>query len=238
MLEKLGTGSYGKVKKCRDINSGRKYAIKIFKRVALRKPRMNAERTTALDDVLREIRIMTRLNGHPNVVRLVEVLNDPNHPSLYLVVEYCANGPLMKKNMADYHFEPNTVRQYARDILEGVAFIHTQHIVHRDLKPENLLLTKNGIVKLSDFGVSEEFEDENDALRRTAGTPSFTAPELITAGSPPARGRMVKRGKRQNSQSVCVCYLAKRFLCRLICGLLGLHCIACHFLEPLSMVRQ
>ena len=49
----------------------------------------------------------------------------------------------------------------------------------------------DGHVKLSDFGVSEEFEDEEDQLRRTAGTPSFTAPELITAGQPKARGRKV-----------------------------------------------
>lgn len=191
MLEKLGTGSYGKVKKCRDINTGRSYALKSFKRVALRKPRMNAERTTALDDVLREIRIMARLT-HPNVVRLVEVLNDPNCEKLYLVLEYCSHGPLMKKNMSDYHFEADVVRQYMRDILEGVAYIHAQGVIHRDIKPENLLLDSKDVVKLSDFGVSEEFEDDNDHLRRTAGTPSFTAPELITAGSPPARGRQVR----------------------------------------------
>ncbi len=97
----------------------------------------------------------------------------------------------MKKNMGDYHFSPAAVRQFARDILEGVAFLHSQGIVHRDLKPENLLLCAKDVVKVSDFGVSEEFAGSNDELRRTAGTPSFTAPELITAGAPAAHGCQV-----------------------------------------------
>ena len=188
MLEKLGVGSYGKVKKCKDINTGEKFAMKIFLRQALRKPRMNRERTTALDDVLREIRIMSSLH-HPNVVELVEVLNDSDHERLYMVIQYCKHGPLMKKNMEDYHFEMHQVKQYARDILEGVRYIHDHHVCHRDIKPENLLLYRDGVVKISDFGVSEEFVDGEDMLSRTAGTPSFTAPELITAGQPKARGR-------------------------------------------------
>ena len=132
MLEKLGTGSYGKVKRCRDINTGLEYAIKIFTRQALRKPRMNAERTTALDDVLREIRIMSKL-WHPNVVQLVEVLNDPEHERLYMVLEYSPHGPLMRKNMEDYHFELDQVKRFARDILQGVAYLHAQKVVHRDI---------------------------------------------------------------------------------------------------------
>ena len=132
MLEKLGTGSYGKVKRWRDINTGLEYAIKIFTRQALRKPRMNAERTTALDDVLREIRIMSKL-WHPNVVQLVEVLNDPEHERLYMVLEYSPHGPLMRKNMEDYHFELDQVKRFARDILQGVAYLHAQKVVHRDI---------------------------------------------------------------------------------------------------------
>jgi serine/threonine protein kinase len=189
VLEKLGAGSFAKVKKVRSLANEGVFAMKMFHRAALRKPRMNAERTTALDDVLREISIMSRL-AHPNVVRLVEVINDPDHERLYMVLEYCNQGPLMKKNMGDYSFALPEVRQFARDILEGVKYLHDHRVVHRDLKPENLLLS-DGVVKLSDFGVSEEYEGDDDALRRTAGTPAFTAPELITAGQPRARGRQV-----------------------------------------------
>lgn len=51
--------------------------------------------------------------------------------------------------------------------------MHENKVVHRDLKPENLLLS-DGVVKISDFGVSEMFEGEDDVVRRTAGTPAFT----------------------------------------------------------------
>ncbi len=187
LLQKLGSGSFGKVKKARNLDTDAKVAMKIFRRSALRKPRLNAERTTALDDVMKEIRIMAKLS-HPNVVRLVEVINDPEHEKLYMVMEFCKDGPLMKKNMSDYLFPLHEVRQYARDILEGVKYLHDNKVIHRDLKPENLLLSE-GVVKISDFGVSEEFEGEDDSLRRTAGTPAFTAPELITAGQAKGRGR-------------------------------------------------
>lgn len=84
--------------------------MKIFHRSALRKPRLNAERTTALDDVMKEIRIMAKLN-HPNVVKLVEVINDPEHEKLYMVMEFCKQGALMRKNMGDYVFPLSDVRQ-------------------------------------------------------------------------------------------------------------------------------
>lgn len=187
LLQNLGSGSFGKVRKVRSLDGDGKFAMKIYRRSALRKPRLNAERTTALDDVMKEIRIMAKLH-HPNVVRLVEVINDPEHEKLYMVMEFCEQGPLMKKNMSDYVFPLSVVRQYARDILEGVQFLHDNHVLHRDLKPENLLLSE-GVVKISDFGVSDEFEGEDDFLRRTAGTPAFTAPELITAGQAKGRGR-------------------------------------------------
>jgi serine/threonine protein kinase len=188
ILKKLGMGSYGKVKKCRDIVTGKTYAMKIFSRMKLRKPRMNAERTTAFDDVMREVKIMSSCN-HPNIVSLVEVMNDPSCDHLYLILEYCSNGPLMKKNMEEYHFDSFCVKQFARDIFEGVAYLHAHHIVHRDLKPENLLLTSKLVVKLGDFGVAEEFQGENDVLKRSAGTPSFTSPEQISANCAPSRGR-------------------------------------------------
>ena len=165
VLEKLGAGSFAKVKRVRSLVNDGTYAMKMFHRAALRKPRMNAERTTALDDVMREIRIMSRL-WHPNVVRLVEVINDPEHERLYMVLEYCNQGPLMKKNMADYSFPLSEVRQYARDILEGVKYLHDSRVVHRDLKPENLLLS-DGMVKISDFGVSEEFQGRPPLRRRS-----------------------------------------------------------------------
>eukprot|EP00268_Persea_americana_P025322 TRINITY_DN2467_c0_g2_i3.p1 TRINITY_DN2467_c0_g2~~TRINITY_DN2467_c0_g2_i3.p1 ORF type:complete len:186 (-),score=24.76 TRINITY_DN2467_c0_g2_i3:465-1022(-) len=56
-------------------------------------------------------------------------------------------------------------------------FFYQQNIVHGDIKPDNLLVTSSGMVKIGDFSVSQVFEDDNDELRRSPGTPVFTAPE-------------------------------------------------------------
>ncbi|KAG9151332.1 hypothetical protein Leryth_002854 [Lithospermum erythrorhizon] len=68
-------------------------------------------------------------------------------------------------------------RKYLRDIVCGLMYLHAHDIVHGDIKPDNLLVTASGTVKIGDFSVSQVFEDGNDELRRSPGTPVFTAPE-------------------------------------------------------------
>ena len=62
------------------------------------------------------------------------------------------------------------------------SLVHKQRVVHRDIKPSNLLLTNDGHVKISDFGVSQFFDGDDDSLHRTAGSPAFTAPEICANG--------------------------------------------------------
>jgi len=58
--------------------------------------------------------------------------------------------------------------------------VHKNRIIHRDIKPENLLVTEDGSVKISDFGVSHVFHGDDDTLKRSAGSPAFLSPELCT----------------------------------------------------------
>lgn len=69
----------------------------------------------------------------------------------------------------------------------GTAAVHDVGIVHSDIKPDNMLLTKEGVLKLSDFGVSAMLEGESDWMDRTEGTMAFHAPEM-TLGTSPSRG--------------------------------------------------
>ncbi|KAF8403926.1 hypothetical protein HHK36_012032 [Tetracentron sinense] len=172
---KIGCGSYGKVVLYRSNNDGKPYAIKAFYKSRLRKVRV-APSETAMTDVLREVSIMKTLE-HPNVVNLIEVIDDPESDHLYMVLEYVEGKEICNLSETAGPIDETTARRYFRDIIAGVTYLHAHNIVHGDIKPENLLLTRSGRVKIGDFSVSQVFEDDNDVLRRCPGTPAFTAPE-------------------------------------------------------------
>ncbi|KAK9058588.1 hypothetical protein SSX86_023430 [Deinandra increscens subsp. villosa] len=172
---KLGSGSYGKVVLYRSQVDGKHYAIKAFHKSHLLKLRV-APSETAMTDVLREVLIMKMLN-HPNIVNLVEVINDPNTDHFYMVLEYVEGKWVFEGAGPPGGLGEDVARRYLRDIVSGLIYLHAHHIVHGDIKPDNLLITANGTVKIADFSVSQVFEDENDMLRRSPGTPVFTAPE-------------------------------------------------------------
>ncbi|KAG5515473.1 hypothetical protein RHGRI_036505 [Rhododendron griersonianum] len=167
---KIGSGSYGKVVLYRSSVDGKHYAIKAFHKSHLLKLRV-APCETAMSDVLREVLIMKMLE-HPNIVNLIEVIDDPTTDHFYMVLEYVEG-----KWVCDSELEENKARKYFRDIVSGLMYLHAHNIVHGDIKPDNLLVTAAGTVKIGDFSVSQVFEDENDELRRSPGTPVFTAPE-------------------------------------------------------------
>eukprot|EP01104_Vermistella_antarctica_P006399 TRINITY_DN170_c0_g2_i1.p1 TRINITY_DN170_c0_g2~~TRINITY_DN170_c0_g2_i1.p1 ORF type:complete len:423 (-),score=88.88 TRINITY_DN170_c0_g2_i1:19-1287(-) len=128
--------------------------------------------------------------SHPNIVKLYEVIDDPSHERLFLVLQYVEGGAIMDKSMSN-PVDEGTARRYMHDILHGLLYLHKQKIIHRDIKPENLLVDEDGVVKITDFGVSHIFDDDDDTLLRTAGSPAFLAPELTTTSGPAARGREV-----------------------------------------------
>lgn len=171
---KIGAGSYGKVVLYRSSIDGKHYAIKAFHKSHLLKLRV-APSETAMSDVLREVQIMKMLE-HPNIVNLIEVIDDRSTDHFYMVLEY-VDGKLAKEGSGPAGIGENTARKYLRDIVSGLMYLHAHNIVHGDIKPDNLLVTHSGTVKIGDFSVSQVFEDDNDELRRSPGTPVFTAPE-------------------------------------------------------------
>lgn len=172
---KIGTGSYGKVVLHRNSKDGKRYAIKAFHKSRLSKLRV-APSETAMTDVLREVSIMKKLD-HPNIVNLVEVIDDPETDYFYMVLEYVEGRWICEGSGPPGGIGEATARRYFRDVVAGLMYLHSHNIVHGDIKPENLLVDSNGRVKICDFSVSRSFEDDNDELRRSPGTPVFTAPE-------------------------------------------------------------
>ncbi|KAL4326788.1 hypothetical protein HN51_033946 [Arachis hypogaea] len=174
---KIGSGSYGKVALYRNSIDGKHYAIKSFHKSHLLKLRV-APSETAMSDVLREVQIMKML-GHPNIVNLIEVIDDPESDHFYMVLEYVEGKWVCEGTGRACALGDETARRYLRDIVSGLSYLHAHNIVHGDIKPDNLLITRHGTVKIGDFSVSQAVEDDNDELRRSPGTPVFTAPECI-----------------------------------------------------------
>ncbi|KAM0788369.1 hypothetical protein ACM66B_001509 [Microbotryomycetes sp. NB124-2] len=155
----------------------------------------NTTGISADDKIKREVAIMKRLD-HPNIVRLKEVIDDVKSKKVFMVLEFMAGGQVVWQD--DYKRPTLTVEQARRtfrDVVLGLEYLHYHGIIHRDIKPANLLWTEDhSVVKISDFGVSHVSDallraspldsstctqtDDDNALRKTAGSPAFFAPEL------------------------------------------------------------
>ncbi|KAL8700072.1 MAG: hypothetical protein Q9201_005651 [Fulgogasparrea decipioides] len=130
-----------------------------------------------------EIAIMKKLN-HENLVSLIEVLDDPDEDSLYMVLEMCKKGVIMKVGVDETAdpYDEELCRYWFRDLMLGIEYLHAQGVAHRDIKPDNCLLTEDDVLKIVDFGVSEMFEKTSEMLTaKSAGSPAFMPPELCVA---------------------------------------------------------
>ncbi|KAG0029318.1 hypothetical protein BGZ81_003899 [Podila clonocystis] len=152
IVRELGRGMHGKVKLCRDTQTNELCAIKIVDKTTRR--RLGRSQISSEEKIRREIAIMKKCI-HPNVVRLIEVIDDPTARKIYLVLEYMEGGDVKWKDSEDMPvLLLDEARSIFRDVVLGLEYLHTQGIIHRDIKPANLLLSADGTVKISDFGVS------------------------------------------------------------------------------------
>lgn len=125
---------------------------------------------------LREITLLKGLR-HENVVQLKDIVNEANR--LYIVFELASSD--LKKLMDEYStpLAPELVRSYTLQMLRGLAYCHSRGIMHRDIKPQNLLVTKDGYLKLADFGLARTFSPTLRPLTVEVITRWYRAPEIM-----------------------------------------------------------
>ena len=172
ILGVIGEGSFGKVSLVRHNNTGSEYAIKQISKL----DKNNQEGKTYFK---REIEIMYKIH-QSNIVRLFNHFED--NEFCYFVMEYIENGnlfsqPCWKNN---HCFPSYDVAKIIKEVICAVYYLHHMDppIIHRDIKPENVLIDKNGVAKLTDFGWSN-YVDSKEIRRTYCGTPVYLAPEMI-----------------------------------------------------------
>ena len=144
---KLGEGTYGVVYRAKDQKGQEIYALK--------KIRLQAEEEGIPSTAIREISLLKELN-HINIVKLYEVLHSPK--KLTLVFEYVEQD--LKKLIDSSNgkgLDMKLVKSLLYQLLKGVDYIHKNKVLHRDLKPQNLLISKDNIVKIGDFGLARGY---------------------------------------------------------------------------------
>ena len=167
----LGRGTFGKVKLGIYLPTHEKVAIKILEK----------NRIKEKDDeirVQREFEMLTKFN-HLNVILVAEIFE--SYDAFYTVMEYCEGGELFNYIVKKRKLSEEEASFFYYQIINGLEYIHSLGIVHRDLKPENLLLTKNHILKIIDFGLSNYFDkDKKNLLTTPCGSPCYASPEMVS----------------------------------------------------------
>ena len=220
--KKLGRGAFSKVYLAERVwrteageEMRKDFAIKCMHKTLLKKQRCatydednNMIMMNNLEKVYKEVEIW-RILCNENLVRLYEVVNDPSHEWLYLIIEKCEYGDLMKWGKTEGHYLPNQkiidrlkelhpekfvgsndLENSGKIIFEQMLFAleylqkPTKRVVHRDIKPDNILYAPaDDKVKMTDFTVSKRLTTLESPIYDTGGTIAFQAPETMISGN-------------------------------------------------------
>lgn len=173
ILGVIGEGTYGIVLRARHISTNTIVAIKKFKD--------SNDDASVLKTAMREIKILRSLK-HDNIVCLLDVFKKNNQ--LYLVFEHVDHTLLEELEQSPSGLSAEQCKKYMYQLLNVLQFIHSKNIIHRDIKPENLLISKNGILKLCDFGFARSSKKtEHSVYTDYVATRWYRAPELLVGNS-------------------------------------------------------
>ena len=162
----LGKGAFGSVFRALNMGTGETVAVKQVKLADLPKSELRV--------ITLEIDLLKNLD-HPNIVKYRGFVKSAD--SLNIILEYCENGSLHSISKNFGKFPENLVGIYMSQVLHGLLYLHEQGVIHRDIKGANILTTKQGLVKLADFGVATRTTTFHESS--VVGTPYWMAPEVI-----------------------------------------------------------
>jgi serine/threonine-protein kinase len=169
----LGKGAMGVVYKGKDPFIERFVALKTVRADMLRAE--DPEATSAqITRFKREARAAGRLN-HPNIVGIYEYGEDDG--TAFIAMEFIEGRDLKDYFDKEERFEVKTIVRIMGDVLSALDYAHHHGIVHRDIKPANIMLTDDGVVKITDFGIARLESSNLTQVGAVMGTPSYMSPE-------------------------------------------------------------
>uniref|UniRef100_A0A8C4UEG8 non-specific serine/threonine protein kinase n=1 Tax=Falco tinnunculus TaxID=100819 RepID=A0A8C4UEG8_FALTI len=167
ILEVIGEGSFGRVYKGRRKHSAQVVALKFIPKVGRSEKEMK--------NLQREIEIMRGLY-HPNIIQMLDSFETDKE--VVVVTDY-AEGELFQILEDDGSLPEDQVQTIAAQLVSALYYLHSHRILHRDMKPQNILLGKDGVVKLCDFGFARAMSIHTMVLTSIKGTPLYMSPELV-----------------------------------------------------------
>lgn len=169
ILAELGTGSMGVIYRARDTILDREVALKTFAQAGSLDPELK-------ERFYREARFCARLH-HPNIVTIYDL--GEQEGTAFISMELLS-GYDLRKFIAERHELPLPERiRIAAAICDGLQHAHESGIIHRDIKPSNILLTRENVPKILDFGIARFPSSRLTMMGRVLGTPHYMAPEQI-----------------------------------------------------------
>jgi len=182
----LGRGGMGAVYLAEQPGLGREVAIKQL---------LQAADPVALRRFLQEAQVMARAS-HPNLVQVhdLEVMGAEN----YIVLEF-VRGQSLRDLMLKGPISPPHVFAVMHGVLQALGYLHKRAIVHRDMKPENVLISDDGMVKVTDFGIARLLDDPavggtTTKTGTTVGTPQYMSPEQVASSKVDGRSDLYSAG--------------------------------------------
>ncbi len=176
----IGRGAMGVVYKAHDPNMDRPVAIKVLRADILEAE----ERANLLTRFAGEAKAYGRLL-HPNIVTCYGC--DEIDGQMAIVMEYVDGHSLKQMFDTKVNFPPAAARQIMRQLLDALAYSHNHGVIHRDIKPANLLLTRDGRLKITDFGIARIDTTSVTQTGYVLGSPSYMSPEQFAGGKVDAR---------------------------------------------------
>jgi cyclin-dependent kinase 12/13 len=177
-LEQVGEGTYGEVYHARNRETGQE--------VALKRLRMANEREGFPLTACREIKVLRELR-HENIVNLIEMVTSRGQGGtqtnrkgdIFMVFEYMDYDLTGLMDTPEIHFSEAQVKCYAQQLLRGLAYCHARGVMHRDIKGSNILISRDGKVKIADFGLARFLGETGRRYTNRVVTLWYRAPELL-----------------------------------------------------------